>query len=146
MKTILTIAAILFAFAAHAQTAAEKEILDLSKAKFRWQIERKVDSLADMFDDNLVFVHSNGMTSDKQKTLDGLRNGFPIYNTTDVKEASVRFFGKTAVLIGQAYFELTMNNARSSYNLVYTEVYQKTGKKWKLIVRQAASLPPSPTK
>ncbi len=40
-----------------AQSTTETEILNLSTEKFRWKTEGKIDLVADLFDDELVFVH-----------------------------------------------------------------------------------------
>ena len=36
---------------------AEQELLDLSKAKWLWMSDKKVDSLNALFDEKAVFVH-----------------------------------------------------------------------------------------
>src|SRR6266508_4082714 len=55
-------------------TAAEQELLSLSRAKWRWMSERKVDSLAALFDKEAVFVHMGGTMSRNQE-LDVIRSG-----------------------------------------------------------------------
>ena len=39
---------------------SEQEIIDLSKEKWRWMSERKVESLAALFHEKSVFVHMGG--------------------------------------------------------------------------------------
>lgn len=38
----------------------KSEILQLSLDKFRWKTEGKIDLIADLFDDKLVFIHTPG--------------------------------------------------------------------------------------
>ena len=53
-----------------------------------------------------------------------------VYNKIVQKEASVKVYGNTAVLVGKAAFTV---NGGSVYKLVYTEVYTKKNEKWKLV-------------
>ena len=46
-----------------APTKVEQELLDISRAKWRWMSERKVDTLAALFHDQAVFVHMGGTMS-----------------------------------------------------------------------------------
>lgn len=55
-------------------TNQEQAIINLSKEKWRWMSERKVDSLAALFSDGAVFVHMGGTMSRNQE-LDVIRSG-----------------------------------------------------------------------
>jgi hypothetical protein len=113
-----------------AQTPTEKEILDLSLEKFRWKTTGKFDLLADLFDDELVFVHLTGHITTKADWINQLKTKRFVYNKIEQKEASAKVYGNTAVLVGKATFTV---NGGSVYKLVYTEVYTKKNDKWKLV-------------
>lgn len=38
----------------------EQELLDLSKSKWQWMADKKVDTLNGLFDEKCVFVHMGG--------------------------------------------------------------------------------------
>ena len=113
-----------------AQSNTASEILDLSLEKFRWKTSGKIDLLADLFDDEMVFVHITGHITTKEDWINQLKTGRFVYNTIEQKEASVQVYGNTAVLVGKAKFTV---NGGSVYHLVYTEVYTKKNNKWKLV-------------
>ncbi|MFV8466717.1 nuclear transport factor 2 family protein [Flavobacterium sp. LB1P62] len=113
-----------------AQSGAEKEILNLSLEKFRWKTEGDFDAIENLFDDELVFVHITGHITTKKDWMNQLRNGSFVYNKIEQKEASVKVYRDTAVLVGKAKFTI---NGGSLYHLVYTEVYTKKNDKWKLV-------------
>lgn len=115
---------------ASAQSATEKEILQLSLDKFQWKTSGKFDLLADLFDDELVFVHITGHITTKDDWINQLKTRKFVYNRIVQKEASAKVYGITAVLVGKATFTI---NGGSVYNLVYTEVYTKKNDKWKLV-------------
>ena len=81
-------------------SSAEQELISLSKEKWRWMSERKVDSLDALFHEKAVFVHM-GATMTKTQELDVIRSGGIQYKTVEIQEASVRFIDKTAVLLNK---------------------------------------------
>src|SRR5436190_16371524 len=81
-------------------SARDQEILTLSKTKWRWMSERKVDSLAALFDDQAVFVHMGGTMSRSQE-LDVIKGGMIQYKQAEIQESSVRFIGSTAIVLNR---------------------------------------------
>ena len=115
------------------QPATEAEILALSQEKFRWKTQGQIDRIEDLFDDELVFIHLNGHFSSKREWIQELRTKRFVYNAIDLKEASAKVYGNTAVLVGKARFSVTMNGSKGAWTLVYTEVYTRKGGQWKLV-------------
>lgn len=113
-----------------AKNSIEKEILSLSLEKFNWKTNGQFDKLADLFDDELVFVHISGMITTKYEWINLLKSGGFVYNKIEPKEVSVKVYGNTAVLLGKAKFTI---NGGSIYHLVYTEVFTKKNGFWKLV-------------
>lgn len=113
--------------------ATPADIIRLSAEKFRWKTERQIDRVADLFDDDLIFVHLNGHITSKQDWIDQLSSGRFVYHVIDVKEVSAKVYGETAVLVGKAEFTVGLGGGRSKYPLVYTEVYTRRGGIWKLV-------------
>ena len=113
-----------------ARPAVEDEIRALSEEKYRWQAEGRYDLLADLYDDDLVFVHLDGGITSKQEWLGVLTGGSFVYDRIDVHEAAARGHGDTAVLVGKARF---LVNGDTVLYLVYTEVYARTAGRWKLV-------------
>jgi hypothetical protein len=44
---------------------SEQEVINLSKEKWRWMSERKLDSLASLFHEKAVFVHTTAILLNK---------------------------------------------------------------------------------
>lgn len=105
----------------------------ISAEKFRWKTERQIDRVADLFDDDLIFVHLNGHITSKRNWIAQLRSGRFIYHVIEVKKVSAKVYGETAVLVGKAEFTVGMGDGRSKYPLVYTEVYTRRDGFWKLV-------------
>jgi hypothetical protein len=111
---------------------SEEEIINLSKEKWRWMSERKVDSLEALFHEKAVFVHMSG-TMSKEQELDVIRSGGIHYKNVDIQEASVRFIGMTtAVLLNKIRLVAVVGGNEVTNPFVVTEVYVHQSGTWTL--------------
>lgn len=127
---ILFIATVIIS--ANAQTNKdEQEIINLSKEKWQWMSERKVDSLDTLFHEKAVFVHM-GATMTKTQELDVIKGGNIQYKTVEIQESSVRFIDKTAILLSKIRLVAVVGGNEVINPFMVTEVYVKQKGKWKL--------------
>ena len=103
-------------------STSEQEVLNLSKEKWRWMSERKVNSLAALFHEKAVFVHM-GATMSKEQELNVIRSGEIQYKDVDIQEASVRFVGMTAILLNKIRLVAIVGSNEVTNPFVVTEVY-----------------------
>lgn len=118
-----------------------QNVLELSKIKFDWFIEKRFDSLKYLLDDELVYIHSNGWIQSRDEVLNDIQSGKLLYKEVKVVYAHVRIFSNTALVIGRGKFSGTMDGNYFEVNLLYTEVYIIKNKMWKLVSRHANSIP-----
>jgi len=111
--------------------AQRDEVLRLSRDKWRWMSERKVDSLAAVLDEQTVFVHM-GATMTKPQELNVIRSGGILYKTVDIQEASVRFVGTTAIVLNRIRLVAVVGGNEVINPFVVTEVYVPRGSAWTL--------------
>jgi Domain of unknown function (DUF4440) len=110
----------------------EQEIIDLSKEKWRWMSDRKVDSLDALFHDKAVFVHM-GATMSKEQELDVIKSGRIHYKDVDIQEVSVQFFGMTtAILLNKIRLAAVVGGNEVTNPFVVTEVYVQESGAWVL--------------
>ena len=111
---------------------SEQEVINLSKEKWRWMSERKVDSLATLFHEKAVFVHM-GATMSKDEELEVIRSGRIHYKDVDIQEVSVRFIGATtAILLNKIRLVAVVGGNEVTNPFVVTEVYVQQDGSWKL--------------
>jgi sugar lactone lactonase YvrE len=115
--------------ARHSQ--AEQELLALSKTKWRWMSERKVDTLAALFHDEAVFVHMS-RTMSRDQELEVIRTGGIHYKHAEIFEASVRIIGPTAIVLNRIRLDAVVRGEEVTNPFTVTEVYVQQGGKWKL--------------
>ena len=141
MKNLLLLLFVLLSSLASGQSASEKFVLDLSKKKFDWLIGKQYDSLEKTLDDRVQYIHSNGWIQNKKEVIDDSKSGKLVYQKVTIKEASVRVYDKSAVVTGLGTFEGINTGNAFSLDLRYTEVYVKTGSRWKLASRHSNRMP-----
>ncbi len=109
----------------------EQEILDLSKMKWQWMADKKVDTLNGLFDENCVFVHMGGSWG-KTQELNTIKGGFIWYKKAEVYGASVNIFGNTAILLNDIDLLAVVGGNEVTHAFMVTEVYLKENGKWKM--------------
>ena len=114
-----------------ATDAQRDAVLRLSRDKWRWMSERKVDSLAPLFDEQAVFVHM-GATMTKPQELEVIRSGAIQYKTIDIQDESVRFVGTTAIVLHRIRLVAVVGGNEVTNPFMVTEVYVPKGGAWTL--------------
>jgi hypothetical protein len=120
---------------------SEQAVLDLSKRKFDWLINNQYDSLIALFDDKAQYIHSNGWVQNKKDVIDDARTGKLKYQSVDIKDTQARIYGNSAVVTGLGTFAGVKEGNSFSMDLRYTEVYVRSGNRWKLVSRHANRMP-----
>lgn len=113
------------------RTKVEQELLDLSRAKWRWMAEMKVDTLAALFHDDAIFVHMGGAMPRAQE-LDVIRSGGIHYKHAEIFESSVRVIGATAIVLNRIGLDAVVGGNEVTNPFLVTEVYVQQGGAWKL--------------
>lgn len=119
----------------------EQHILDLSKKKFDWMINKRYDSLEILLDDQLKYIHSNGWAQSKKEMMEDFTRGKLSYQQVEVTESSVRLYDHTAIVTGKGKFAGALSNNQFAMELAYTEVYILKMKRWLLASRHANKMP-----
>ena len=112
-------------------TKSEQEILQLSKDKWRWMADKKVDSLSTLFDEKSVFVHMGGSWG-KDQEINTIKSGGIWYKKAEVYGASVNMVGNTAILLNDIDLVAVVGGNEVVNPFIVTEVYIKENGKWKM--------------
>jgi Domain of unknown function (DUF4440) len=147
MKHYLIIFFLFFAFVCHAQktkeeSSTEKFVLKLHENKFRWMVNKQLDSLQAILDDRVQYVHSNGWTENKKEIIEDIKSGKLIMTSVKVNEASARVYKGFVIVNGKGIFNVVLDGAPIDISLLYTEVYAKRQNGWLLVSRHANRINP----
>ncbi len=109
----------------------EQDVINLSKEKWHWMSERKVDSLDALFHEKAVFVHMGGSWG-KEQELDVIKSGGIHYKKADIHEVSVNIIGTTAILLNRITLLAVVGGNEVTNPFMVTEVYVQQDGNWKL--------------
>jgi hypothetical protein len=142
MKRLLIIVVLTISNYAFSQTSESQQVNKLHRKKFEWLINKNYDSLNWILDAEVKYIHSNGWIQSKKEVIEDIKSGKLNYTSVEVQESSVSMFNKNcAVVTGKGIFKgLMPDKSEFNINLLYTEVYVKQKKNWKLVSRQACKL------
>ena len=132
-KTIFgLLISLLFTSGSFAQnTAADQEIIQLSKQKWQWMADKDVDKLNPLFNEKSVFVHMGGSWG-KTQEINIIKSGRIHYKKADIQEVSVNIIGNTAILLNKITLLAVVGGNEVTNPFIVTEVYIKENGKWSL--------------
>ena len=122
-----------------AQTATEKELIQLSMDKWQWMSDKDVDKLDKLFDAKAKFVHMSG-TWKKDEELDIIKTGRIWYKKATVKDTAVEIVGNTAIVWNRITLDAIVREQVAVTEFTVTEVYQKQGNDWKMLALTFSSV------
>jgi hypothetical protein len=105
-------------------SAAEQEIISLSKDKWQWMADKKADTLKNLFNDKAMFVHMGGSWG-KDQEVNIIKNGFIWYKKTDIHDVTVNIIDNTAILLNRITLLAVVGGNEVTNSFVVTEVYIK---------------------
>ncbi|MBN1313766.1 MAG: nuclear transport factor 2 family protein [Anaerolineae bacterium] len=109
----------------------EQEVINLSKEKWSWMSERKVDTLDILFHEKAVFVHMGGSWG-KGQELNVIESGEIHYKKADIHEVSVNIIDGTAILLNRITLLAVVGGNEVTNPFEVTEVYVQQDGSWKL--------------
>jgi len=112
-------------------SAAEQEVIDLSKQKWLWMSEKKADELSALFHEKSMFVHMGGSWG-KEQEINVIKTGGIWYKKAEVYSASVNIIGNTAILLNDIDLLAVVGGNEVTNSFMVTEVYIKENGKWKM--------------
>jgi hypothetical protein len=122
-----------------AQTAAEKELIQLSMDKWQWMSDKDVDKLEKLFDPKAKFVHMSG-TWKKDEELDIIKTGRIWYKKATVKDTAIEIVGNAAIVWNRITLDAIVREQVAVTEFTVTEVYQKQGNDWKMLALTFSSV------
>lgn len=112
-------------------TKAEKGLINLSKAKWDWMADKKVDSLSSLFHEKSMFVHMGG-SWDKEAEINVIKSGSIWYKKATIYAVTVNMLGNTAILLSDIDLVAAVGGNEVANPFMVTEVYVKEKEGWKL--------------
>lgn len=128
-------------FMAIAQSPAELKVAAaVEKLRLAMVSGEKV-ALEEIAAADLSYGHSSGKIEDKVAFVESIASGKSDFVTIDFKEQTIKVTGKTAIVRHQLHAKTNDGGKPGEVHLGILLVWQKHGKEWKMLGRQAYKLP-----
>jgi len=112
-------------------TAAEQEIINLSKDKWQWMADKNTDKLTDLFHEKAMFIHMGGSWG-KEQEINIIKSGGIWYKKADIHEVTVNIIDNTAILLNRITLLAVVGSNEVTNPFMVTEVYIKQNGAWKM--------------
>lgn len=121
------------------------QILTTDKSRYAAMVKADAEALAPLLTEDLTYIRSTGVVQTKHGLLDEVKSGKMRYQKIESQNSTIRIHGETAILTGQAYFELVRYGKEEDVMAVFTSVYVLNGKPgarhWQLAAWQSNLTP-----
>lgn len=101
--------------------------------------ERK--ALEEIAANDLSYGHSSGKLEDKATFVETIASGKSDFVSIDLKNQTVKITGKTAIVRHELHAKTNDGGKPGEVHIGIMLVWQKQGKDWKMLARQAYKLP-----
>jgi hypothetical protein len=112
-------------------TAAEQEVINLSKEKWHWMADKNVDKLNNLFLEQSMFVHMGGSWG-KEQEINVIKTGGIWYKKADIHDVTVNIIDNTAILLNRITLLAVVGSNEVTSHFMVTEVYIKQNGSWKM--------------
>jgi hypothetical protein len=119
------------------QSKAEKQVSEAVEKLRIAMITPDKASLENVTSPFLSYGHSSGMVENQQQFMDKLLSGQSDFVTINLNDQTIVVNGKVAIVRHKMLATTNDNNKPGEVKLAIMLVWQRTGKEWKLIGRQA---------
>lgn len=140
-KLILLVFTTCFLMNVKAQTKAEKEVIDAVENMRLALISGERAALEKVAADDLSYGHSSGKVQDNAAFVEAIANGSSDFVSIEFKNQTIKVTDKTAIVRHELHAVTNDGGKPGEAHIGVMLVWQKQGKTWKLLGRQAFKLP-----
>ncbi|RXK59640.1 nuclear transport factor 2 family protein [Lacibacter luteus] len=92
--------------------------------------------------DKLSYGHSGGLVENQEQFLEKFKTGASDFVTIELKNQTISVSGKVAIVRHELHGTNNDNNKPGEVHLRILLVFEKSGKEWKMLARQAVKITP----
>jgi Domain of unknown function (DUF4440) len=141
MKKIILLLTLSASIMAKAQSKDETAVLAAVENMRLALISGERTALEDLAATDLSYGHSSGKMQDKLAFVEAIANGSSDFVSIEYKNQTVKVTGKTAIVRHELHAVTNDGGKPGEAHIGIMLVWQKQGKNWKLLGRQAFKLP-----
>jgi ketosteroid isomerase-like protein len=101
-----------------------------------------VSALEKLYDDSIVYTHSNGKVDTKESYLSAIKSGATQYQSMTRDDIKVSVYGHTAVVTCHWEVHVVARGNKIDTNARYLHVYVEQPNGWKLVAHESTRIAP----
>ena len=121
----------------NAQSKQETAVANVVEQLRRAMVDADSVMLDKLTSDKLSYGHSGGHIDDKREFIQKIASGKSDFVSINLSEQTISISGKTAIVRHKLNAFTNDNGKPGEVHLLVLLVWQKTGKNWELLARQA---------
>lgn len=141
IRKFLTATFFLMATTMYAQTKDETAVAGAVEQLRKAMIDGNKADLENIASEKLSYGHSSGLIENKAEFVDKIVSGKSDFVTIELTDQTVSVSGKTAIVRHKLHATTNDGGKAGEVRLFILLIFQKEGKQWKLLARQAARQP-----
>lgn len=126
----------------NAQSSKDQLVLDTEQRRFEAMTARDTTALKNLLHADLYYLHSNAMLENKNQHLASIGTGRLVYQKMKRESVKVRRYGQIAITNGVLAVSGLNNGNSFDLKLLYTAVYKREHKTWRLLNWQSTRSAP----
>ena len=142
MKKLIIVCLLFIPFLTKAQSKAETEVATAVEQLRKAMVDGDRATLDKLTSDKLNYVHSSGHVDDKKEFVEKLAGGSSDFVSINLTEQVIIVSGKVAIVRHNLSAKTNDGGKPGEANLRIMLTWQKQGKQWILLARQATKLTP----
>ena len=104
-------------------------------------LQRNVQAMDALLSDDYIAITANGMLQSKEQTLANLKSGMLHFDTLELSDRKVRFYGQTALVTSKAEVKGNRADGEIAGSYRYTRVYVRDASgAWKIVSFEASRI------
>lgn len=141
IRKFLTPTFFLMAITMYAQTKDETTVAGAVEQLRKAMIDGNKTDLENIASEKLSYGHSSGLIENKAEFVDKIASGKSDFVTIELTDQTVSVSGKTAIVRHKLHATTNDGGKAGEVRLFILLIFQKEGKQWKLLARQAVRQP-----
>lgn len=141
MRKLLLILLLMSSSYLYAQNKQEANLLAAVDKLKNAMVSGERKALEEIAADDLSYGHSSGKLEDKATFVETIASGKSDFVSIDLKNQTVKITGKTAIVRHELHAKTNDGGKPGEVHIGIMLVWQKQGKDWKMLARQAYKLP-----
>jgi ketosteroid isomerase-like protein len=129
-----------FAQEKKASNGVEQAVLKLEQQWEEALLKSDVAALEKIYDDSLIYTHSNGSVDNKSVYVGNIKSGVTKYQSMKRDDIKVSVYGNTALVTCHWEAHVLARGNKIDTNARYLHVYVKQKDGWKMVAHQATRI------